>query len=359
VTYTELTEQGLLRHPVFVRIRTDKDPEECLAQEILASPAAGPDLEETMVARNAGGGSRSKKAHEEVSFTNLDKVFWPKQKYTKGDLIQYYRSVSEWMLPYLRDRPVVMTRYPDGIDGTSFFQRNAPDWAPNWIETVGLWSEDSQREIDYFVVNDLDALLYLVNLGTIVFHIWSSRISNLDRPDWCILDLDPQKASFANVITIAKHIHEICDEIELPVFVKTSGSSGLHLLIPLGGQVTHEQSRQLAELLARGVAAELSKIATVVRTPSKRRGRVYLDFLQNGRGQLLVAPFSARAVPEASASAPLRWKEVSGRLTTSRAHTIESLPKRMRRFQEDPMAPVLELEPDLKGALAHLSERLG
>jgi bifunctional non-homologous end joining protein LigD len=251
----------------------------------------------------------------------------------------------------------VLTRYPDGIDGKSFFQKNAPEWAPDWITTLKLWSEDSQRDIEYFVCNDLESLLYVVNLGTIPIHIWSSRVATLGQPDWCILDLDPKDAPFEDVIRIARHIHELCDEIDLPAYPKTSGSTGLHILIPVGRQCTYEQSRAMAELLARVVAAELSEIATIVRNPRRRGGRVYLDFVQNGHGRLLVAPFSVRPVPEASVSAPLKWTEVTRRLRP-RGHTIETLPRRMRRLREDPLAPVLEVKPDLLAALSQLAERL-
>ena len=272
-------------------------------------------------------------------------------------MIEYYRSVSEWLLPYLRDRPLVLTRYPDGIDGKSFFQKNAPEWAPEWISTLKLWSEDSEREIEYFVCNDLESLLYVVNLGTIPLHIWSSRVSSISQPDWCILDLDPKDAPFEDVVAIARHIKKLCDQIDLPAFPKTSGSTGLHVLIPLGRQCTFEQSKALAELLARVVAAELPEIATIIRNPRERKGRVYVDFVQNGHGRLLVAPFGVRPVPEASVSAPLKWTEVTRRLR-ARTHTIENLPKRMRRLGSDPLAPVLELEPDLLSALGQLSARL-
>ncbi len=350
VRYKEFTEQRLLRHPVFVRLRDDKPPTECILPEVREAGLDGPNLPEP-VAHTSGEPVR------EVPFTNLDKVFWPERGHTKGDLIEYYRAVSEWLLPYLHDRPLVLTRYPDGIDGKSFFQKNAPEWAPDWISTLKLWSEDSEREIEYFVCNDLESLLYVANLGTIPLHIWSSCVTSLGQPDWCILDLDPKDAPFEDVVSIARHIHKLCDEIDLPCFPKTSGSTGLHVLIPLGRQCTYEQSKALAELLARVVATDLPDIATITRSPKQRGGRVYVDFVQNGHGRLLVAPFSVRAVPEAAVSAPLKWTEVTRRLT-ARSHTMETLPKRMRRLGADPLAPVLDLKPDLLGALTQLAGRL-
>ena len=350
VRFREFTEQGFLRHPVFMRLRDDKPPKDCL----LASAEEEDPTELALPRPSAKVVSSTRK---EVPFTNLDKVFWPESGHTKGDLIEYYRSVSNWLLPYLQDRPLVLTRYPDGIEGKSFFQKNAPEWAPEWIDTVKFWSEDSQRDIEYFVCNDLESLLYVVNLGTIPLHIWSSRVSSLGQPDWCILDLDPKDAPFADVVTVARHIRKLCDEIDLPVFPKTSGSTGLHVLIPLGRQCTYDQSKALAELLARVVAAELPDIATITRNPRQRGGRVYLDFVQNGHGRLLVSPFSIRPVPEASASAPLKWSDVTRRLK-ARSHTMQSLPKRMRRLRSDPLAPVLDLKPDLLSALGEFLERL-
>ncbi|MBI4541105.1 MAG: DNA ligase D [Gemmatimonadetes bacterium] len=347
VRYREFTEQGLLRHAVFVRLRDDKPARECVLNAKPGHRRAPP--EPAQVVERA--------VRKQVPFTNLDKVFWPEAGYTKGDLIEYYRSVSEWLLPYLRDRPLVLTRYPDGIHGKSFFQKNAPEWAPDWIRTVKLWSEDAQRDIEYFVCDDEESLLYVVNLGTIPLHVWSSRVSSLARPDWCILDLDPKDAPFAQVVKVARGIHALCDELELPCRVKTSGSTGLHVLIPLGRQCTYDQSRTLGELLARVLVAELPDVATIARSPRRRGGRVYIDYVQNGHGRLLVAPFSVRPVPEAAVSTPLRWSEVTGRLSI-RAHTLRTVPRRMKRLGVDPLAAVLELKPDLAAALERLAARL-
>jgi bifunctional non-homologous end joining protein LigD len=258
------------------------------------------------------------------------------------------------MLPYLEDRPLVMTRYPDGIDGKSFFQKDAPPYAPDWFRRVTLWSEGSERELSYFVADDLESLLYVVNLGTIPLHVWSSRIDTLSLPDWCILDLDPKEAPFTDVVEIARKLHEICEEIGLPSFAKTSGSSGIHVLVPLGRQLTYEQSHSLGQLLGRVAVAELPKIATLTRNPDRRGGKVYIDFVQNGQGRLLVAPFTVRPKPGAPVSAPVLWNEVNPRLRIE-DHTIKSMPRRMKRLGADPLRPVLDLEPDLLGALERLT----
>jgi bifunctional non-homologous end joining protein LigD len=346
VRFRELTNDNLLRHPSFLRVRDDKPPRDCVLE---ASRAPLPEPKPVGDAATA---------QPNVSFTNLEKVFWPQEGYTKNDLIDYYAAISGWLLPYLRDRPVVMTRYPDGIDGKSFFQKDAPKFAPDWIRRLRLYSEGSKRELDYFVAEDVESLLYIVNLATIPLHIWSSRVESLEQPDWCILDLDPKDAPFSHVVKIAKALKTLCDEIELPAFVKSSGSTGLHVLIPLGRQFTYEQSRTLGQLLARVVVTELPDIATITRIPSKREGRVYLDYVQNGHGRLLVSPFCVRPLPGAPASVPLKWSEITAKLDITK-HTIKTVPKRMKRLKDDPLSAVLVEKPDLVAALSRLSERFG
>ncbi len=347
VRFKEWTDEGLLRQPVFEALE-DMPPTDCTREPLVASPdllaEAAPPVSTPSV--------------DELPLTNLEKPFWPADGFTKGDLIEYYRTIAPWLLPFLADRPLVLTRYPDGIDGKHFFQKNAPHYAPDWIHTERLRSEGSERDIDYFVADSEAALVYLANLGTIPLHIWSSRLENPDRPDWCVLDLDPKDAPFADVITIARALHTLCRDIDLPSFVKTSGSTGLHVLIPLGGQLDHDHSRALGSLLATLVVRELPEIATTVRSPSKREGKVYVDFVQNGRGRLIVAPYSVRPLPGAPVSAPLRWKEVKPGLEMGR-YTIRSMPRRVRALKEDPLQSLLELAPDLLSALERLQSRLG
>src|SRR5438309_7447727 len=353
VRYKEWTDEGLLRQPVFVRFRDDKKPEECV------KPGGGRREPGDKDPAAAPPASRLPAPDErrEIRFSNLDKVFWPEEGYTKGDLIEYYRAVSLWTLPYLADRPLVLTRFPDGITGKSFFQKDAPEYAQAFVRTVTIWSEDSQRELDYFVCDNESSLLYIVNMAAILLHVWSSRVSTLETPDWCILDLDPKEAPFTDVVTVAKAVRALCDEIGLPTGIKTSGSTGLHVLIPLGRQVTYEQSRTLGGLLARVIAAELPDIATVTRQVQKRDGKVYLDYVQNGHGRLLVAPFSARPLPGAPVSMPLKWSEVTPKLDIKK-FTIKTAPARMKKLDEDPLRPVLELKPDLVTALERLNARL-
>ena len=348
VRFKEFTEEGLLRQPVFLRFRDDKKPEECVRRGNAAAPGAPEEADDPPAPRVVRA--------PEVPFTNLKKTFWPREGHTKGDLIEYYRSLWPWMEPYLADRPLVLTRYPDGIEGKSFYQKDAPDFTPDWIRTVPIWSEDTQRDLRYIVCDNVETLLYVANLGAIPLHIWASRASSLETPDWCIVDLDPKSAPFRDVITVAQEVHRVCDDIELPHFIKTSGASGLHILIPLGRQMTYDQSRTLGEVVSRMVIKELPEIATIIRPIKGREGKVYLDYLQNRHGQLLVAPFSARPIPGAPVSMPLVWKEVNQKLDVSKFNLKTAL-ARMEKLGEDPVRPVLTVKPELGRILERLAER--
>jgi bifunctional non-homologous end joining protein LigD len=258
-------------------------------------------------------------------------------------------------LPYLRDRPLVLTRYPDGIRGKSFYQKDAPEWIPSWIQTARIHSPDVGRDIDYFVVNDHESLRYVVNLGTIPLHLWASRLASLDRPDWLVLDLDPKGAPFTDVVKVARALHQILDELALPSYVKTSGATGLHIVVPLGAGYDYEVTRTFARLLAvMGVEAEPA-ISTIARPLRARGGKVYVDFGQNGRGQTIVAPFSVRPLAGAPVSCSLRWEEVTARLDPAR-FTIKTAPARFTKLG-DPLAPVLAEGIDLTAALARLERR--
>ena len=352
VRYKEFTADGLLRQSVFIRFRDDKKPED------VTMPGAGSTEQDEPELINEPQRTAPRSVLREVKFSNLDKVFWPEEGYTKGDLIEYYRSISPWLLPYLKERPVVLTRYPDGINGKSFYQKDAPSFVPDWIQTIPIWSEDTQRDINYFVCNDVESLVYLVNLGTIPLHIWGSRISDLTKPDWCLIDLDPKDAPFAHVITLAKTMKKLCDQVEMPAYIKTTGKSGLHIMLPLGRQLTYAQCLQLAILFARLVTDQHPDIATTARTISKRDGKVYVDAFQNRAGQLMVAPYSVRPSPGAPVSMPIEWSEVTARLHNSK-FTIANARKRMQKLGKDPVAPVLEEKPDLIRVLERLNERIG
>ena len=361
VRYREVTPDGLLRHATFLRLRTDKRPHECERQGWSLPIENGASDVQPSAVNNIAEVSHDPPAppakgpvQKNIAFSNLKKIYWPAEKYTKGDLIDYYRAVSKWLLPYLVNRPVVLTRFPDGIDGKSFYQKDAPVFAPEWIRTVPIWSEETQREIKFFVCDDEESLLYLANMGSIPIHIWASRAGSLELPDWCVIDLDPKEAPFSDVIRCAQVLHRVCESVDLPSYVKTTGKTGLHILLPLGRQCTYEQSRMLGELLARCVLRELKDIGTITRHVTKRGDKVYLDYLQNRHGQTIVAPFSVRPLPGATVSMPLVWDEVNESLDP-KGFTIANAIERMERLGTDPVFPVLETKADLVQVLERLA----
>ena len=350
VRFKEWTGEGLLRQPVFLRVRDDKRPEEAVRE--------GPPPEPSPP-RPAGDGApaRSEGPGRAFPVTNPEKVFFPAEGITKGELVAYHRAIAPFMLPFLADRPLVLTRYPDGIEGKSFFQKDAPQWRPDWLRTVTVHAEESGRDLEHFLVDDADGLAWLVNLGTIPVHVFASRTPSLERPDWCVIDLDPKEAPFAHVVRLARAVRALCEELGLPSHPKTTGQRGMHVLVPLGGQLTHAQARALGELLVRAVEAELPEISTTARALGERGGRVYLDYLQNGYGKTIAAPYAVRPRPGAPVSTPLRWSDVNARLDPAR-FTIRNVPARAERLGADPLLPVLAEKPDLLRALELLRARL-
>jgi bifunctional non-homologous end joining protein LigD len=350
VRFTDWTEEGGLRHPTFLGLRDDRKPEECrreTAEPIEPGPAGGAEAAPDP-APAADPGPRLKP-------TNLRKVFWPAEGYTKADLIEYYERVAAWMLPYLRDRPLVLTRFPDGIAGKSFYQKDAPEFAPAWVRTERIYSRDTERDIAYLVVDDVEMLRYVANSAAIPIHCWASRVPSLERPDWLVLDLDPKGAPFTDVVRVALALRRILDDLALPSYVKTSGATGLHILLPLGARYTYEQARTFARLLAvLGVEAE-PEISTVARPLRDRGGKVYIDFGQNGHGQTIVAPFSLRPLPGAPASCPLEWREVTPRLDPARFN-LKTIAARFEKIA-DPFAPVLGEGIDMAAALERIRAR--
>jgi bifunctional non-homologous end joining protein LigD len=287
-----------------------------------------------------------------VTITNPTKVFWPDEGYTKAELVEYYERVSGWLLPYLRDRPLVLARYPDGILGKTFFQKDAPEWAPEWIRRERIHAKGVERDIDYFVVDDVEALRYVANTGTIPLHLWASRVGTIERPDWLVLDLDPKGAPFTDVVKVALALRGILERLELPSYPKTSGATGLHILLPLGARYSYEETRTFALLLATLTVEAVPAISTIARMINTRGGKVYVDFGQNGPGQTIVSPLSVRPLAGAPVSMPLRWPEVTARLDPRR-FTIRTAPARLEKVG-DPMTPVLGEGIDIAAALGRL-----
>jgi bifunctional non-homologous end joining protein LigD len=264
-----------------------------------------------------------------VRLTNLDKVLWPVAGYTKRDLIAYYDEIADVLLPYLRDRPVHLQRFPDGVEGESFYQRQPPADPPDGMRIVELSLTDAREPQRLLVCERRAALVHLANLACIDLHPWLSRVDTPDAPDWLVIDLDPKNAPFAHVVRIARSVGRLLRGIGLRPSLKTSGKTGLHVYVPLVPGYDYEQARLFAEAVARAVVRELPDIATVERDPRARVGRVYVDFLQNRRGQTVVPPYSLRPTQTATASAPLDWDELDGDLSPA-AFDIRSLPRRVR-----------------------------
>ena len=325
VKFSEWTAGGALRHPVFLGLRSDKDPKEIKKEEAMATKEHGRESQpqKTTVIKDDspqnGGNTGKKRANKldrqidgnTVSLTNQNKLYWKEEKIRKGDLIDYYESVSEYILPYLKDRPQSLLRHPNGYKGDAFFQKNMNvDEIPSWLQTEKVYSESGDKYIDYLVCNNLSTLLYMVNLGCIEINPWLSRLKTKDKPDYLVLDLDPVDVPFSAVVETALATKEVVSEQKLTSFVKTSGSKGIHIFIPCARRYTYEQTRDLARLLAKEVYKKLPDITSLERSPSKRKKKVYLDYLQNGEGKTLASVYSARPKPGATVSTPLEWKEV-------------------------------------------------
>jgi bifunctional non-homologous end joining protein LigD len=281
---------------------------------------------------------RGKAPAAAVEFTNLDKVMFPEAGYTKGDVLDYYRRVAPKLLPHLRDRPVTLERLPDGLrpGAPRFWQKNTPAHYPAWIPRVELPSADG-KPVQYAVVGDVSAMLYLVNQGALTFHVWFSRVGSLDRPDFVLFDLDPGGARFADVVAIAKAVRARLGAEDVAALVKTSGKSGLHVLAPWRRAGGYDEARAWAMAHAEAVVNELPDIATVERLKAKRGGRVYVDVIQNAAGHHAVPPYVLRATPRATASTPLAWTEVTARLDPKR-FDLKSALARFEKQIDDPMS---------------------
>src|SRR5215475_5484347 len=262
---------------------------------------------------------------EQVSVTSLDRIYWPDEKLTKFDLLCYYLKVADYIMPFLRERPAILQRYPRGIKAPMFFQQDLES-APEFIKTARLTNQEG-RQLDYGVYSTIASVLHFVTLGTIEQHPWHSTIKRLDKPDWIAIDLDPKKAPWENVLQVALVVKEVADEIGLTAFPKTSGSSGIHIYVPLKPNNEYEKAAEFARLLAAEVAQRAPKIATIERTIAKRKtSQVYVDWMQNARGKSLASVFTARAKRGATVSMPLTWKQIQKGVKIS-DFTITNVPE--------------------------------
>jgi DNA ligase D len=266
---------------------------------------------------------------EDVTFTNLSKTLWPDDGITKGDLIEYYRAVAPALLPALRDRPLTVRRYPDGIGGQTFFQKNAPKGTPEWVRTITLPAESAKRDVAYILCNDVRTLLWLGNLASIELHPWLSRVDRLDRPETLVLDVDPPEGRFDLAVRTALLTREVLREHGTEAAVKTSGAKGVHVYVPLQRRYDYEQVRRAAHEIALDVASREPKLVTAEFKIAAREGRVFLDFTRTGKGQHVVSAYSPRARPGAPVSFPVPWADLNR--IDPLDFTIRTAPKLLER----------------------------
>ncbi len=350
VRFLEWTPDGMLRAPVFVGLRDDKRSKEVVRETAIEPPAAGEgklDLSGKETIATVDG--------HRLKFTNLDKTLFPKDGWKKRDLLAFYDRVSPFLLPHLKDRPLSLKRYPNGIHADYFFQKNAGDHFPDWMRCYPIEEGHPPKLNHYPLADDRASLLYLTNLGCIDENPWMSRIGNLDHPDWMLLDLDPVDASFDQLVEAALLVRELLDDLGLKGYPKTTGGDGMHVYVPFEPVYTYEQIRSFAELISHLALERQPNLFTTPRSVNKRqKGRVYFDYLQIGMSKTIAAPYVVRAYDGAAVATPLEWKEVkTGLLPTD--FRIDNAPERFERVG-DLFAPVLQGGQKLEDALARLQE---
>jgi bifunctional non-homologous end joining protein LigD len=348
IKFSELTEEGILRHPVFIGLRVDKSAKETDQLDAVVKKKKTTEEKDTSSKKNI-----TVNGHKLI-LTNQQKIYWPDEKITKGDVIEYYNSIFKFIIPHLKDRPQSLRRNPGGIGDKGFFQKDAGEDTPSWVQTYKIHAESVNKDIDYIICNDKATLTYLNNLGCIELNPWNSRIRSLDYPDYLVMDIDPSdKNTFEQVIDVALVIKQILDKAGAASYCKTSGASGLHVYVPLHGAYTYEQARAFAEVIAMMTQEHLPVTTTLERPLEKRKGRIYIDYLQNKKGQTLASVYSVRPVPGATVSTPLLWNEVKPGLLPAQFN-IQNIIKRVSQ-KGDLFANVLKEKVNLQKCLKNLS----
>ena len=279
-----------------------------------------------------------------VKFTNLEKILFSQLRITKAQLIEYYIRIAPRMLMFLANRPIVLTRYPNGIDMGGFYEKDAPEGTPSWVPTYKIYSETAHRDVNYVLCNDLDTLVWLANLATIEIHIPLSKIEARDKPDFIFFDIDPEPpASYEDVMTVGLYLKEKLDQLELKSYVKTSGKKGLHILVPIVQEYTFKQTRAFVHKIGQQIANEHENVVSEL-SDTKKPGKIFMDYLQNTQGRTNVSPYSLRGVPEATVSTPIEWSDVEKRIKPSEFNifTVPSLKK-------DPWKDIFEIKQKLDG----------
>ena len=285
-------------------------------------------------------------------YTNLDKIYWPQEGFTKGDVLEYYQKIAPWILPYLKNRPLSMRRNPHGITGESFFQKDYPQETPSFLHKVPV--QHSQETLHYLMVQNVKSLLFVANLGCIELNPFNSRQKTLENPDYLVIDLDPVEIDFEKVIEAALTVHRLLEQAHIPNYCKTSGGRGLHIYIPMGAKYSYEQVKQFAEIIAHLAHEQTSSFTSLIRSPAKRKHKIYYDYLQNHFGQTLACPYCLRPKPGAPVSTPLHWEEVKKGLDPLQFN-LKSIFTRLEQ-EGDLFKPVLGKGVNLEKALASLEK---
>jgi len=324
-----------------------------------ASPYKSGTSNQWLMISGGTAAAKRKSAHdpENAQLTHPDKIYFPEDGYTKGDVFRYYEQVAEYMLPYLVDRPESLNRHPNGINEPGFYQKDMSGHIPRWFKTKRIFSESSDRSIDYPMVQDKRSLLYIANLGCIEIHPWFSRVQKLDHPDFLVIDLDPDDNPFKQVAEVAHEFHELLDQIGCANFCKTSGATGIHIGIPLKAKYDFDTARAFAEKVARVVQKKFPALTSMERTPARRRKKIYLDCLQNRRGQTLAAPFCIRPRSGAPVSMPVTWTELTSKMKPEQFN-IENALSRIAKLN-DPWRGVLGQGVDLGRCVKRLERMTG
>jgi len=317
VKFSQWTPDGYLRHPVFKAIRDDKKPLHVIRESVW-----GIDMNDQ---------GNTVKSSYRGKLTNPGKIFWPEEGYSKKDLFEFYREISGFILPHIIGRPQSLHRHPDGINGESFFQKDTGFKPPSWLETFLVTDKERSKGIHYLVCRDLDSLLYMINLGCIEINPWLSRVEDINRPDFIVIDLDPTGTGFSKVVSAALKAREILDMLDIKSYIKTSGATGLHIYVPTGSKYDYSQALQFANMLAIVIKRKTPGISSIERSPGKRHGKVYLDYLQNRPGQTIAAPYCIRPRPGAPVSTPLFWEELED-LKDPAEFNIKSILKRLEKY---------------------------
>lgn len=312
IKFTELTKELIYRHPVFMHLRKDKRAEEVDFNMDKMLSEVKPSLKMKSQKNFSGDDKLLRIGRHKVKITNPDKVYFPQLEITKGMVMDYYQQMAPYILPHLKNRPQSMNRFPNGIEGQNFYQKDAADETPAWIATESIFSESTDKNIEYLVCNDKASLAYLNNLGCIELNPWTSKISDIECPTYMVLDLDPsENNNFDDVIEVALVVKEVLDDAKVKGYPKTSGSSGMHIYVPMGNKYPFAQVKDFAHLLMQLVQTRIPELTTLERSLKKRdKGKIYLDYLQNRRGQTLASVYSLRPRKEGTISMPLEWHEV-------------------------------------------------